>query len=498
MARKRSWRTFVREHGALFLLLLFFGVLYSTSLTAYGMFVWDEAEYASLGRSVLRGEGFSISGRPNTFRPPLLPLSAAASMFLCNSSKDVIVRLPSLFFSLLLLFVVYWCVKTQFDRATGCVAAALLGLFPWFWQSTPLLLTEIPFMAFFTGAVLFFSFGLYRARYFFYWSWLCFGLALATRYNAVLLAPIIVVFLGLTLVLRDTEVWGRIWSKDFFLCPLLGLAIVAPWLVRQQMTSGGALAGFRSATSLIHRFLGARRPRPWDYYLVSIPDMVSWIPTVLVGVGIVWAVRKRDRFALHCLLAALTTIACFSILGYKGTRLVTSVLPFLAILAAVGFTKQLLPERLGKSRFYYGVIVGLLCVVFALNFPGVRKALTRSAFGYPSFFRALRFLREKTPPDAVIVGASIPQIYWYTERQVIDFPAQEQFPAALEKSEWVVVTNFERMQRRAAYAPELLKRVTGRDIREGNVVVFKDSRHTTTLIRSKLLKQRLDGEGQAP
>jgi 4-amino-4-deoxy-L-arabinose transferase-like glycosyltransferase len=202
----KHWRALIKEHGAILLLLLFFGALYSTTLTAYGMFVWDEAEYASLGRSVLRGEGFAINGKPNSFRLPLLPLSAAASMLLLNSTSDVIVRLPSLFFSLLALFVVYWCVKTQFDRTTGVVAAALLGLFPYFWRSTPFLLTEIPFLAFFTGAVLFFSFGLYRARHFFYWSWLCFGLALSTRYNAVLLAPIIIAFLVLALVLRDTEV----------------------------------------------------------------------------------------------------------------------------------------------------------------------------------------------------------------------------------------------------------------------------------------------------
>ncbi len=484
----KHWCALIKEHGAILLLLLFFGALYSTTLTAYGMFVWDEAEYASLGRSVLRGEGFTINGKPNSFRLPLLPLSAAASMLLLHSTRDVVVRLPSLFFSLLTLFVVYWCVKTQFDRTTGVVAAALLGLFPSFWRSTPLLLTEIPFLAFFTGAVLFFSFGLYRARHFFYWSWLCFGLALSTRYNAVLLAPIIIAFLVIALLLRDTEVQDKLWSKDFFVSPFLSLAILAPWLLRQQLTFGHVLVGFRGATAQVQAF--QRRGLPWYFYPAHVPEMISWIPTALLSLGIFWAVRKRERFALHCLLASLTIILWFSGYGYKGTRLVTSALPFLAILAALGLTKQLLPERLGKPQFY-GVLAFCLSVVFVMNFRDTRPSLTRDVtFGYPSFLRALYFLREKTSREAVLVGASYPQISWYTDRQVLDFPDEEQLKKALEQSEWVIVTDFEQDQRR--YVPGLVKLFTRTDVREGNAVIFKDAQFSTILLRSHLLQQRLE------
>src|SRR5262245_47305993 len=126
----KNWRAFLERHGGILLLLIFFGVLYATTLNAYGMFIWDEAEYASLGRSLMRGQGFSISGVPNSFRPPLLPFVAAVDMFLLNSTNDTIVRLPALFFSLMTLFAVYWLTKTHFDRTTGIVAAFLLGVFP--------------------------------------------------------------------------------------------------------------------------------------------------------------------------------------------------------------------------------------------------------------------------------------------------------------------------------------------------------------------------------
>jgi 4-amino-4-deoxy-L-arabinose transferase-like glycosyltransferase len=483
-------KNFFREHGAILFLLLFFGVLYGTTLDSYGMFVWDEAEYAVLGRSVLRGEGFSLNGQPNSFRLPLVPLSAAASMLLLNSNADVIVRLPNLVYSLLALLIVYWCVKTQFDRTIGIVAATILGLLPSFWRSTPFLLTEIPFMAFFTGAVLFFSFGLYRAPHFFYWSWLCFGLALSTRYNAVLFAPIILTFLALALVTRDTEVWDKLWSKAFFAGPFLGLALVIPWLLRQQMTPGGALSGFTGALAQIRRFQTISRV--WYHYPIHIPYMISWIPTVLVLLGIVWTVRKRDRFALHCLFASLTIILWFSQYAYKGTRLITSVLPFFAILAALGLTKQLVPERLRLSkRQFLSVLTCCLGVIFVLNFLDTRKTFsTDTTFGYPSFLRALQFLRKNTSPDAVLVGASYPQISWYTDRRVMNFPDEARLPKVLEQSEWVIAVDFERSQRN--YVPKLAQLFTRKDIRAGHVVVFRDETFTTLLLRSHVLKQRLE------
>jgi 4-amino-4-deoxy-L-arabinose transferase-like glycosyltransferase len=484
----RNWRALLRKHGAILLLLFFFGALYATILGSYGMFIWDEAEYASLGRSLLRGEGFTLSGTSNSFRPPLLPLAAAAGMFLLHSTKDVMVRLPGLFFSLLTLFAVYWWTKTQFDRTTGIVAAALLGLFPAFWSWTPFLLTEIPFMAFFTGAVLFFSFGLYRARHFFYWSWLCFALALSTRYNAVLFAPIIIAFLALALLLRDTEVQDKFWSKDFFIGPLLALTILTPWLIRQQLTSGSLLSGFKGARAQVQSF--QRGIAPWYFYPAHVPEMISWIPVVLLLCGIFWAVRKRERVALHCLLASLTIIVWFSRYGYKGTRMVTSILPFLAILAALGLTKQLLPQRRGRL-FYYGGLAVCLSAVFVINFLTVQKTLARSvASGYPSFLGAMQFLREQTAPDALLIGANYPQIYWYTDRRVMKFPKKERFKTALAQSEWVIVTNFEREQQ--DYVPQLLKLFTRKDIREGKVFTFQDKRFWTVLVRSDLLKQRLE------
>jgi len=248
---------------------------------------------------VVRGEGFTISGKPNSLRPPVLPLAAAASMLLCGGSQDTIVKLPNLAFSLLALFIVYWCATTVHDQMTGLAAATFLGVSPSFWTSTPLFLTEIPFMAFFTAAVVFFYFGLYRHQRYFSWSWLCWGIAFLTRYTAVLFAPIVGLFLILAFCARNPEVQHRMWSKHFFLSPCAGLLVVVPWLFRQQFTFGNALVGMQEAATQLQVY----RPdvsMPWYFYLVHLPEMFSPGLTVLLVIGIIWMVWKRERFGLHC------------------------------------------------------------------------------------------------------------------------------------------------------------------------------------------------------
>ena len=482
-----AWRALVIQHSAILLLLIFFGAVYAATLNSNGMFMWDEAEYASLARSVVRGEGFTISGKPNSLRPPVLPLAAAASMLLCGGSQDTIVKLPNLAFSLLALFIVYWCATTVHDQMTGLAAATFLGVSPSFWTSTPLFLTEIPFLTFFTAAVVFFYFGLYRHQRYFSWSWLCWGIAFLTRYTAVLFAPIVGLFLILAFRTRNPEVRQRMWSKHFFLSPCAGLLVVVPWLFRQQFTFGNALVGMQGAATQLQVY----RPdvsMPWYFYLVHLPEMFSPGLTVLLLTGIMWMVWKRERFGLHCLGACIVILGWVSCYRYKEVRLVTAILPLMAIVAAAGLTKPFFPTQVSLRS--YAVLTFLLASLFAVNFKTTRPTFQhRITRGYPSFLEAMQFLREHSSPDAVVIGANYPQIYWYADRYALDLQDEPQLKEMLESCEWVILTNFERGQKR--YARDLGKKVSQADVQEGNAAVFQDRRFQTILIRSSLLRKWL-------
>lgn len=480
----------ISRHGLVLALLALFSVLYVSTLNNDNMFIWDEAEYASIGKSILTGEGFSIGGEPNALRPPVLPFSASLSMLIFQGDDDAFLRAVIVIYALLALVFVYVGVAQALDRNNALVSIVVLGLQPLFWRQISLFMSEIPFLAFFTGALLFLYLGAYRNSRFYYLSWACLGLAMLTRYTALLYAPMATLFVVGALLADRKFVWPRIWNRDFFVSPLVGLLIVLPWLVRQQLTFGDPLIGFKIASGQLQAYL-PNTSKPLDFYLQYLPEMLSWPGVALFLIGIVWTLVTRNRFALYCLMNVLFIFLWFSFYRYKSMRLVFAFLPFAAILTAYGLTR-LFSWASVLNRLKYPmvpvcvVLAGLAVHSYVVTTLHLRQI---SALGYPSFKHAMEFLERNTDTTSVIMGASGPQMFWYTGRKTISFPERDKLESRLPETDWVVVTNFERSQK--DYARHLLRLTDRRDIQHGNVAAFSGPKFLTVLIRSRLLIDRL-------
>jgi 4-amino-4-deoxy-L-arabinose transferase-like glycosyltransferase len=471
-----------------FVLLALFGILYSFSLNSYGMFLWDEAEYASIGRSVLRGQGFTVSGVPNKLRPPILPLAGAAGMFLFgDQSDDSVLRKTAGAFALLALLIVYGFAAAAYGRTTGLVAAALLGISPLFWVFVPYFLSEIPFLGFFTAAVWFFYFGIYLDQRFFLGSWVCWALAFLTRYTASLFLPVMVLFVVIAVWRGGPEARRRLRSRVFFLGPLVGLLLLAPWLVREYMTFGDPLAGLRKASHQLQVYLPGVS-MPWNYYPRRMPALLSIEIAALFAVGVIWAFRKRDRLGMHNALVAAVILAWFSCYRYKEDRMVSSALPFMAMVAAVVLVKATGSLRpLGRGAVLGGVLAGCFFMNLRVTQPVFENQVT---LGYPVFLNAMTFLRENAGPGAVVLGANLPQIHWYSNLGVKNIPEIEELPDALRHSEWVVITNFEPEQK--PYVLGLVKLVPDNPTSH-ETAVFRDSQFITVVVRSDWLLRAMGG-----
>jgi 4-amino-4-deoxy-L-arabinose transferase-like glycosyltransferase len=479
-------RAVVMREWPIVVLLALFGILYSTALNSYGMFMWDEAEYASIARSVLHGHGFAVSERPNVLRPPILPLTGALSMLLTGgqSDDDSVLRATNCGFALLALLCVYGFAVAAFDRISGLVAAFLLGISPFFWTFVPYFMCEIPFMAFFAAAVWFFHFGAYRHERFFLWSWICWALAFLTRYTASLFLPVIVLLVPIALWLGGPDARRRFMTRTFFLSPLAGLLVLVPWLIRQYVTFGNPLAGLKKASQQLQVYL-SDVSMPWHFYVDRLPAMLSIPIAVLFLAGVIWAFVKGDHFARDSALAVAVILVWFSCYRYKEDRMVSSALPFMAVLAAIALTKATVRLRPVVRVAALGVV---LTGLFVLNFRATRLVFENTfTLGYPSFLDAMAFLREHSNPGTVVLGANTPQIHWYSGLRAIDFPKEQQLPEALRHSEWIVITNFERDQE--PYVFGLAGRVAGAPI--DSAVTFRDSQYVTVVIRSNLLLRAL-------
>ena len=475
-------RRLVAGHWPIGVLLALFGILYSFGLNSYGMFMWDEAEYASIGRSVLRGQGFGISGVPNSLRPPILPLAGAAGMWLFGTqSDDSVLRGTACGFALLALFCVYGFAAAAFDRTTGLVAAALLGIAPFYWIFVPYFMCEIPFLAFFAAAVWFFYFGTYLDRRFFLWSWICWALAFLTRYTASLFLPVIVLFVAIAWWQGGPAARQRLGSRAFFLSPLAGLLLLVPWLAREYITFGSALAGIKKASRQLQDYMPGLS-MPWNFYLREIPFMLSLELAALFAAGVIWAFWKRDRFSLHNILVTAVILTWFSCYRYKEDRMVSSALPFIVVVAAVVLVKTTVRLRpLARGA----VLGGLLAGFFVVNLRVTRPILEHNVtMGYPAFIDAMVFLRANASPGAMVLGANFPQIHWYSDLRAKNIPEENELPEALRNSEWIVISNFEPVQK--PYVLGLIRLVPDSpNSRES--AVFRDGECVTAVVRSASL-----------
>ena len=89
------------------------------------------------------------------------------------------------------------------------------------------------------------------------------------------------------------------------------------------------------------------------------------------------------------------------------------------------------------------------------------------------------------------MGASVPQIFWYADRQVIDFPVERDFQASLARCDWIVVTNFERGQK--DYAARLASVITLDDVKQGDALIVTRGQNSTAVIRADLIRRRMIG-----
>lgn len=222
---------------------------------------------------------------------------------------------------------------------------------------------------------------------------------------------------------------------------------------------------------------------PWYFYLVGLPSMLTLPVVMLVLLGVGWVLARREHLALSCALCAGCIVVWFSFDRYKELRLITGVLPFVAVLAAVGLTRALSAPVLARPL----LLLVVLAAVGAASWRSVSTEIGSSVTnGYPSFLHAMDRLRRDSPPGARIVGAAGPQIAWYADRAVIDDPEEAGLAALIPKTDWFVVTNFERGQR--AYVGELAKRITLIDVAARSALRFNDERCETLLLRPALVR----------
>ena len=474
----------MKRYAPLAFMVLGFAFLFLSSLGSHGGLMWDEAEYANLGRDIRLGREYG-----SHFRPPVLPLAVAAAMAVSGGEADRVMKVPVAVAGLMGLALLYGFLSREFDRATAIVGAGCLGAMPGYWIHTSFLLSEVPFLVFFAGAYLCFVKGLDGTSRWFFPAWAFTGLAFLTRYTCVLLGPLFVLSLILEAVLDRKAVLGKLKDKRFWVAPFLGLAIQLPWLIHQYSRHGDPLVGFRYAAGQLQNY-APDVSMPGYFYLASMPSMLTLPILGLVLLGIGWVLRTRNRVGLHLIMVAAFLLCWFSAYRYKELRLITAILPFLAALAGLGYGRVVSRLWAELSKPWAALLVVGLAAFYSNSLLTPYFQHNR-VVGYPSLKQAALGILPHCSEDSVIMVAPSPQFAWYSGKRTVGFPGPEQFYEKLAEVDFVVVVTYERGQPK--YVGELVAKLFTEPEVEGHkyFVVADRFKNLTFVTSAAEFRQRL-------
>ncbi len=267
-------------------------------------------------------------------------------MFLAAKTASVLMGVLS-------CIVVYLIGRDFFNRKTGIAAAAVLALAPEFIAYTQVATLESPLILLVSLTMYAFMWSLKKeSRNYFIAAAILFGLVLGTKYNGLLILPVIGLMfllyntaklrarsgkLDVATVIRNLRMFVPVASIIAF-ASLVVLVFFAiwPWLWSDPV---GQLTQSLDhwAYQIQEYFLGVKQTPPLFYYpayfLVTIPALLL-IP---LAVGIAESARSKDVFKIGILLWFIIPFAYnLSSLIMDGMRYVMIIYPAVALLCGYG------------------------------------------------------------------------------------------------------------------------------------------------------------------
>lgn len=375
------------SHGTVALLLFVFTVLLLMATAPDIGLTWDEPEYIDASAFYVRWLGELVTRpayalgpsvvdfywKPLHEHPPLDKVWIGLVSLAARPLFDDLTahRLGNILLSGALVALLYVMVAVSFGRLAGLAAVASLLTMPRFFFHAHLAALDVP-VTFAMFAVVFMFWQL-RDSSALGWSvllGLAWGLALATKINAILVPPAL--FLWMLVFRRRLYLFGRLVVMGVF--GILLFILLWPWLYNESISRLIAYLGFMTVRHAGSQwYLGHLYPRPpWHFPFVIILAVVPLSLIILSAFGIARVCKKGQNRPLGWLLvicAVLPLVAQTTgrVAVFDNDRLFMPSFPYLAALAGLGFDWVIHKVRKSAQR------VGQLAwaVPFSLVIAGV-------------------------------------------------------------------------------------------------------------------------------
>ncbi|MFA5887172.1 MAG: glycosyltransferase family 39 protein [Candidatus Nanoarchaeia archaeon] len=336
---------------------------------------WDSSVYLGMGHYMY---SLGEQGIWEHVRPVVFPLMLG--FFWKLGLNDVLFgHLLAMFFSLGSIALVYLIGKQVYGKGVGEISALMLAFTPIFFESTFRIMTEIPSVFF---ALLALYFYIEKKPFV---SGVIAGIAFLTKFPQALVIAVI----GIAFI--------KSW-KEAGKFALGALCFIIPYLAFNWFMYGNPSV-FADADSII-RYSGIWMFSGPVYYY--IPALLKQNPLLILGiVGIYVSIREK-KYVVPAL--AILFFSYFSYQIHKEIRFAVLMLPYFAVLAAVGI------KKLFKQQWIFWAIVVITSIAFASQIHK-EEALSPALNGYMTYLDGKQVNGE--------VLTMYPQVNLYSTKSVI-------------------------------------------------------------------------------
>jgi 4-amino-4-deoxy-L-arabinose transferase-like glycosyltransferase len=323
LATERSW---------LAALLIACACLDLYRLGGPSLFDQDETEYAEIAVEMLHdGDPVTphVNFQPWYVHPPLFMWLVAATGAAFRFSPFT-VRIWSMLFSLLAVYVTVLLGRLLFGGWTGLLAGAILAVSLQYLVQSRLAVFDTVLLAWMLLAFYAFLLGYRTGRRAHYLRFFLFaGLATLTKGPIGLALPGLVIA-AFVLVRRKRGWWREVpWGVGLALYAVIGLG----WYGVMILLHGSAFIAANFGYYTVGRFLGVveKHGGPWFFYVpLLLAGALPW--TTFWPAGAIWHMRRwREDGSLIVLLWVLIPLVFYSLAGTKLPGYIMPVYPFAAI-----------------------------------------------------------------------------------------------------------------------------------------------------------------------
>lgn len=449
-----------RENKLLLCLIVFAAIirLYYFILTKDQPLWWDEADYLNMTKYWTLGLYYDfLSVRPILFSMILVPL-------LKISNTEILPRLLMNLLSLSAVVGTYYLGKEIYDYKTGLLAGFFMAIFSFGLFFSERLLVDIPSLAFFTFAALFFYlyFSKNNKKYF-YLAAIITGLGTLIRLQTALILFVVLVYV------ISTEKLNFIKKKEYWISAFIFILILLPYIIWGYMqfnvfilTEAGKFnaaqsnvigTGFSVLSVYIQNF---------SNYIFAITDsslgfialiflaalLIIYGFNVLLGFDLVFNNKNSDlknRFFLLLLFLIPLILTSFMI-AHNEDRYILNAFPGLFVILAyftvLGF------EFIKKKNRSLALLI-ILLFILTIGYAQLSSAdalIKYKSTSYSQVKDAGLFIKTISNKNDVAISNSMLQVEFYSEIKVLGIPAKkEDFESKLlsEKPKYLILSAFE-------------------------------------------------------